>query len=185
MRVVEDEVFYHIQRKVFYNTEPFWSVGESLVIGEGKNPLALVRENHGANSGKAIGDMEGAISHYQNIIRELVFEKVRKEQFSDLPSRQKCLYVMPEDYETINYWWNRLPAEEKGDRVLFKLKLTGKIFKANQQFVCTTYESVSRIKELSVLYWSGTPGVRDIEDEYLFVGNVVVEEIIDLRESQN
>lgn len=179
MEYVENKEFYHIQRKVFYNNAPFWDKGQTIIAGKDKNPYTQVLEKYEANSGKEKESMAGAIRYYQNIIREMVFEEVRKEHFPTLPSRKKCLWVIPNEIKRINYWWDRLPRDDNEERVLLKLRLTGNIHKCNQSFITLDYASVLDKKELALNYWSGVPGNSDIENEYLFEGTVTVEEIFD------
>ena len=109
------------------------------------------------------------------ITRELMFEEVRKEEYTDLPSRLKCLYVCKTKKE-MNDWINIFNRTNKKDFQLLKLKLTGKIFVGDASFILRQNISLNRKKEQAKMYWSGKK--KDNINEYLFVGTAVVEEVL-------
>lgn len=123
-----------------------------------------------------IESIKNTLNHTTKVIRELIFEEVRKEFFPSHPSRQRCLWVInAENDNSLNYWINTLGTADK----ILRVKLTGKIHVANQEFLNLTTENLNKIRQNSFHYWTGTSGVRLEEEEILFEGFAeVIEEII-------
>ena len=187
---VTDEIYYHI------NTGQRLQVGNTLIIGEKFNNFYYEIYNT-----EHLKDEKDANEHLinmkkeQNLIlnndtanlifqtvnddamitRELMFEEVRKEEYTDLPSRLKCLYVCKTKKE-MNDWINIFNKTNKKDFQLLKLKLTGKIFVGDASFILRQNISLNRKKEQAKMYWSGKK--KDNINEYLFVGTAVVEEVL-------
>ena len=187
---VTDEIYYHI------NTGQRLQVGNTLIIGEKFNNFYYEIYNtehlkdekdaneHLINMGKEQNlilksDTANLIFQTVNddamITRELMFEEVRKEEYTDLPSRLKCLYVCKTKKE-MNDWINIFNRTNKKNFQLLKLKLTGKIFVGDASFILRQNISLNRKKEQAKMYWSGKK--KDNINEYLFVGTAVVEEVL-------
>ena len=187
---VTDEIYYHI------NTGQRLQVGNTLIIGEKFNNFYYEIYNT-----EHLKDEKDANEHLinmrkeQNLIlnndtsnlifqtvnddamitRELMFEEVRKEEYTDLPSRLKCLYVCKTKKE-MNDWINIFNRTNKKNFQLLKLKLTGKIFVGDASFILRQNISLNRKKEQAKMYWSGKK--KNNINEYLFVGTAVVEEVL-------
>ncbi|MCE5208323.1 MAG: DUF2441 domain-containing protein [Chloroflexi bacterium] len=101
-------------------------------------------------------------------MRESVFEEIRKDFFSDLPSRKTCLWVL--EYDAIDYWRKTMGGK------LLKLKLTGVIHKADQRHLPNEVLPGNVIREKAFNYWTGSDGRNPIEEELLFEGIVKVME---------
>lgn len=166
---ITDEIYYHI------NAGQNLQIGDILKIGKRfnnfyyeiyntehlekgkdanqylinmKKEKNLVLNNDTANLVfKTIND--GAM-----ITRELMFEEVRKELNSNLPSRLKCLYVCKTKKE-IKDWINIFSRTNKKDFQIVKLKLTGKIFIGDASFILRQNISLNKKKEQAKMYWSG------------------------------
>ncbi|WP_197214931.1 DUF2441 domain-containing protein [Cytobacillus firmus] len=163
MELIENKVFYHIQRQVPWNNSPFWTVGDTHFIGKEKNPFFKVFDY-------AFPQPEAIAGHYMKVARELIFEEVRNEFFPSFPSRTRCLWVMPDNQETFKYWWNELQVEGS-NQVLLKLNLTGKVFEANQQHLKLDQTfSLDFMRQKAFRYWSGSAGDNPAEIELLFEG---------------
>lgn len=111
------------------------------------------------------------------VTRELIFEEVRKEVDTELPSRMKCLYVC-ENMEDINKWleiFKRTNKKNK-DYQIVKLELTGKCVTLDASYVLRQNISLNKKREQAKSYWNGE--VKDDEKEVLFEGIAVVKEII-------
>ena len=187
---VTDEIYYHI------NTGQRLQVGNTLIIGEKFNNFYYEIYNT-----EHLKDEKDANEHLinmrkeQNLIlnndtsnlifqtvnddamitRELMFEEVRKEEYTYLPSRLKCLYVCKTKKE-MNDWINIFNRTNKKNFQLLKLKLTGKIFVGDASFILRQNISLNRKKEQAKMYWSGKK--KNNINEYLFVGTAVVEEVL-------
>lgn len=166
MELVENQTFYHIQRRVSWNTSPFWQEGETHFIGKDKNPFFNLFDY-------AFPHPEAISGHYMKAVRELIFEEVRKEFFPSFPSRTRCLWVTPDkldNREILEYWWNELKVEGC-EQVLLKLNLNGKLFAANQQhLVIDQTFSFDFMRQKAFKYWSGSSGNSEAEIEVLFEG---------------
>jgi hypothetical protein len=123
---------------------------------------------------KTTEELIKVLNDYLLLVREWIFEEVRKEFFPNLPSRQRCLWVIPDDEKAIQYWWNEMGKEGK----LLKLELTGKIHQTNQQCLAQTTQSLNEIRMKAFKYWAGASGIDSSQDEYLFEGFVKVLESI-------
>ena len=188
---VTDEVYYHI------NTGEKLEIGSILKIGNSFNPFYDVVYNrehtkNGKDANEILLEMQRSKNLLLNedtaslilqtvnddamITRELMFEEVRKEFNSDLPSRLKCLYVC-KTKKKIKDWINIFNRTNKKDFQIVKLKLTGTIFVGDVSFVLRQNISLNKKKEQARKYWQGEKQ-KNI-NEYLFVGVAVVEDIIE------
>jgi len=109
-----------------------------------------------------------ALKEYLMLVRELVFEDVRREHFPQLPSRQKCIWVIPPEEKSVKFWYTQLSGR------LLRLRLTGKVHRTNQQYLTTDTLSLSEFRENAFKYWAGIKGKNSVEDEILFEGFVTV-----------
>jgi hypothetical protein len=172
---VENGVYYHIQNVTPYKPTK-WAVDQVYFIGNRKNPFV------GYYDSKNFVIQEETVEHYRNILseylkltREWVFEEVRREFFPNLPSRHRCLWVIPDDTEAIRYWWRTMGKTGE----ILKLELTGKIYRTNQQYLKATTASLDQIRMNAFKYWSGASGDNPAEDEYLFEGFAKVLDVVD------
>ena len=183
--------FYHISR------QKNWSVGSVITTGINENPFwttckncsPLVTVNQQQMPVFAMIDQkynfdvtqENINFLYQTIenvsketalyIREQVFEDVRKSNFPNLPSRQKCLWLC--DEKTLPYWNTAVIGPQ---RCLLTLKVEGQLFCGDDNWLTAdTFSSVeyaNRAKQ----YWSGEMTANP-RKEYLFYGEAVVKDI--------
>lgn len=120
----------------------------------------------------------------QRILREIIFEKVRLEKFSNKPSRLSCIYLI-EEKELIEKWYNNL-GTSINKSPLYKLKPT-KTKKFEFENGCVIRESIykvdSKLLEIDVtnpdlveknanLYWDGQTTMNPIF-EVLFYGGLI------------
>ncbi|WP_416729213.1 DUF2441 domain-containing protein [Fictibacillus sp. JL2B1089] len=124
MKLIENEYYYHIQRAQTNQ----WEIGKTYFIGKEKNEfvshfdttdvycpndlhqsiLTLLNKNEDVPNDMLIYTLNNYLNvsnHYKKLAREYVFEEVRADFFPNLPSRQKCLWVMPVNEEILSYWW--------------------------------------------------------------------------------
>jgi hypothetical protein len=100
------------------------------------------------------------------IIRELIFEEVRRDQFQNYPSRQKCIWLI-KTIEGVDYWKEKIKGE------IFRVKFTGKIHVGNNKFLNADTFSLNQMRKNAFLYWSGV-GSEELADEIIFEGVVKV-----------
>lgn len=187
---ITNEIYYHI------NTGLKLKVGDTLKIGEKFNNfyydiynIEHLEKDKDAN--QYLIDMKKeqnlifdnsianlvfrTVNDDAMITRELMFEEVRKEMNFNLPSRLKCLYVC-KTKEEIKDWISIFKRTNKREFQILKLKLTGKIFTGDASFILRQNISLNKKKEQAKMYWNGER--KDNINEYLFVGDAIVEEVI-------
>ncbi|MEO9484388.1 MAG: DUF2441 domain-containing protein [Ekhidna sp.] len=111
------------------------------------------------------------------INRELIFESVRKDIYPHLPSRQKCIWLIPEVQESLRFWMSVLNRGER--KRLFRLELLeGKFHRAAQEWLVGGTYSINKWNQLAKNYWEGERS-GNIEDEVLYEGMIrIVEEVV-------
>ena len=113
---------------------------------------------------------------YSTLQRELVLEEVRKRFFPELPSRKNALYLC--DHNQLEYWKDELTI--KGKNIdLFKVEVTGNLFKSSDILLPDNSESINTMFEQAKKYWEADlTNISDEETEYLFNGKVKILEKI-------
>lgn len=193
IKYVDKEIYYHI------NTGDELAVGniidmrnrynkfhdeiydsEYLLDGMDANMLLV---NKRRNKEYANFDMDEfrlvfeTVNNSAMVTRELIFEEVRKEIDTELPSRMKCLYVC-ENMEDIDKWLEIFKRTSKKDKSyqIVKLELTGKCVTCDASYVLRQNISLNKKREQAKRYWNCE--VKDNEKEVLFEGTAVIKEII-------
>lgn len=178
-----------------------WQTGTTFVVGRQFNPYfdyfnryrartsgvingkSVVEQMKNGHSGDlnelvglAIDQLESNVRLLREecqLVRELLFEEVRRNHFPTFPSRQRCIWVAP-SVDGVRYWRDRVP----GDKRWFRVRLTGKIHTASDAYLTADTMSLDVLRELAWKYWSGYRGEREDRDEILFEGVVeVIEEL--------
>jgi Protein of unknown function (DUF2441) len=106
--------------------------------------------------------------HYVMLARELIMEEIRMTEFSDAPSRQRCLYACA-TLDEARYWNQRIG--ENG--TICELKCSGTIHQADARLLLGDSEPLSVTRARARAYWRGEVG-ENPEMETLFVGDVKV-----------
>jgi hypothetical protein len=120
---------------------------------------------------ETIKHLTNTLGHYLRFTREHLFEEIRKDFFPDLPSRFRCLWIIPYNDDAVKYWWNTLG--EKGR--IFEISVSGKIHQTSQQYLNLSTNSFDFIKEQAFKYWTAKGVKNTKEDECLFEGFVKIE----------
>jgi len=110
------------------------------------------------------------------LIRELIFEEVRKDYFPQKLSRYKGLHVIPSDKESLSFWLEQLKTP---NAKIYKLELTGKLHRANSELLNTASIPTEHLRHIAYKYWLGNKKQETSKDECLFEGMVHVIEVID------
>lgn len=113
-------------------------------------------------------------THFVTYLREVIWENVRSDEFPELPSRQRCLWLIP-TLEGVKYWLERM--KPSAYQVL-RVQVTGRIHRANEVYLLGDSEPMSETIENARLYWSGS-FPEGGQEEILFEGRVKVIEIVD------
>jgi hypothetical protein len=108
------------------------------------------------------------------IIRELTYEAIRKEFYSELPSRHKCIWLCPDDKQSLQFWKNLVHASNKR---IFRVETEGIIHRAANKWLITGTIPLNEINSMEHNYWKGNDA-GGLEDEILFVGKLkIIEEL--------
>ena len=123
----------------------------------------------------ALRESYGALMHYLLLVREFTFEEVRMATFPELPSRHRCIWLIPDGPESLNYWW---PGVGGAAAKIFRVAVTGKLHRASETHLHLRTCSLNALKEHAFRYWAGVTGQTTLGDEILFEGFVnVLEEV--------
>lgn len=119
-----------------------------------------------------------ALSHYLRLVRELIFEQVRSVHFPELPSRMRCIWLIPRDQQAIRVWWRLLPGE---NRRILEVAATGKYHRTSQKPLELGTVSLEELRQRAFRYWAGVSSLESpsSDDEIIFEGFVEVKAILD------
>lgn len=193
MEKVKDLILYQVA------TDRNYKVGDKYTFGEADNgqayhiyntvyqdenhkPLHVVGFNNLKKSifknKKLLIDLSQAISKYDFALRELALEDVRREQFPQLPSRMKCMFLTDDKKECLD----NLPKFAKVGYGSFyqavAVKASGTVFYARDFVVARAGLSINQYKEQAVKYWSQDQNSTTKAKEILFVGEAEIVEIL-------
>lgn len=188
MEILKDEIIYHVvtQKPMF--------VGQKIVFGDktnslfdrvncweflndnGEDCLEIIQKRKfyefSDSDKKTLRTFiyEGAM-----ISREYVLEQIRKEKYSDYPSRFKCLYCVREEKDA-QIWIDVFNRMKRPILQLVKMKANGKIFDGDASKILRDARSLNHKIQLGEEYWLGAK--EDALPESLFEGEVEVVEIL-------
>lgn len=125
---------------------------------------------------KLLEETSRLLKCYSILQRELVLEEVRKRFYPQIQSRKNALYLC--DYNQIEYWKNILTIPGKNID-LFKVEVTGELFKSSDILLPDNSESINTMFEQAKKYWEADlTNISDEATEYLFRGKVKILEKI-------
>lgn len=175
---------YKVGDKIYFGNEPngqeFNCVNLSFnKEGQPLHKLGFDNARKGIFKNKSlIIELSKALSNYDFIMREFALEEVRKQQFPNLPSRFRCMYLS-EDEETCLH--NLQGFINRGVGTSFqaiKVKVNGEAHFVKDYGVDRLGLSFNEYKEEAVKYWNQNPHSASATKEILFVGDVEIVEIL-------
>lgn len=104
--------------------------------------------------------------------RETSLEDCRKDNYSSLPSRLHSIYLS--DKDGLEYWQDTIVPQNRESEV-FKVYVTGIIFKTNEQLLPKEETTYGESYNASFKYWN--PKFKDVPNytnEYLVQGKVKI-----------
>jgi hypothetical protein len=113
---------------------------------------------------KTLKETIDSLGNALKICRELAFESIRKEFYPELPSRQKCIWLMPDNEKSLELWKNTIHNEHQK---IFKVTADGNIHRAVQKWLIGGTFSLNKWITLAHKYWKGEDS-GSIEDEIIF-----------------
>lgn len=96
-------------------------------------------------------NLKWQLFQYIKFFREFVFEEIRKNKFSNKPSRQKCLWVCKKDH--LGFWIDLLKSNNSRYKI-FELQLNGNFFETDGQFVTADTFGLETMQSNAEKYWS-------------------------------
>jgi hypothetical protein len=117
-----------------------------------------------------------AITHSNKIIRELVFENIRKDYYPEYPSRLSSVWLIPMNPNSLEYWKKSLPAV-KNSRIL-EISATGKIHRGSDKFLSIDECSLHAFVQNAHKYWEGCDSL-DKKSEIIFSGSLKVIKVLE------
>lgn len=165
----------------FWNDGLYFSSRVNVASG-GISPFSevintyLKKEQDNETYIKMLQEASRLLKCYSTLQRELVLEEVRKRFFPELPSRKNALYLC--DHNQLEHWKDELTI--KGKNIdLFKVEVTGNLFKSSDILLPDNGESINTMFEQAKKYWKADlTDISDEKSEYLFSGKVKVLEKI-------
>lgn len=116
------------------------------------------------------------VRHLTSCYQELILENIREKEFSQLPSRQSCLWLIPDNKECLQFWCRKISSKSQ----VLRLKVNGIVHYANESFLKNEYLSIDHMEYFARKYWSGEntqPLTNSVE--VLFTGEAEVLEVLD------
>ena len=206
MQANHDIGYYHVNRLVGWSPYSFLDEGTVLNVGGESNPYFRffekyrktypVTQNDGSelqvlgvrflravrsgevNSTELPNVAHDLARHLVTFLRELIWEDVRRREFPHLPSRQRCMWLIP-SLDGVRFWIARMGVTDHF-RVL-RLRVQGRIHTASETHLLGDSVSLEEAIRLARQYWLGI--VEDpVSQEVIFEGRVEVESIVDEAE---
>ena len=200
---VTDQDYYHINRLVSWSPHGSLNVGDQIDVGGSSNPYFHVFESRGVgglvtytdgNAQEVLGvkllvlvlggevkdvpDLtnfaHNLASHLARHMGELVFEDIRRREFPHLPSRQRCVWLIP-DRGGVKYWLRRMDVG--GQFQVLRVRVQGRLHAASESYLVTDSFSLEEMIRRARQYWLGIveeAGTKEI----IFEGRMRVKEVM-------
>lgn len=200
---MEENIYYHIHKIGTELNDDKWHEGAIINIGneqnffykqsiefeakfpryEDKNNVPwsnvykYILSNNMLNFNNAyelLKEADRIINEYQILLRENVYEEIRKKYFNDLPSRTCCIWLCKE--EQLKFWKSQL---KEYNYKIFMIKVFGSTFKSNNNMIVSPSDSYIEMEKMARKYWKYKENEEKEDDEYLYIGKIeVIKEVI-------
>lgn len=114
--------------------------------------------------------LANTINHDAFVLRELALEEVRKNKYSDYPSRLNCLYLS-KTFDEAKEWVNILKRNKKECKQIITLEVTGKVYSFDGYLMKRQNISYQELLNKADIYWNSKG------NEILFLGEAKVIDI--------
>ncbi|MBQ9024416.1 MAG: DUF2441 domain-containing protein [Bacilli bacterium] len=114
------------------------------------------------------------ISGANMFTREMALEEVRKQKYPELPSRKHSIWLC--EKKGLDFWANQLVREQQSKLDLYKVLVTGNLFKSSDSFLPEDYYTYENMLKSADGYWNPKFENEEQEEkaEYLFQGKVKI-----------
>lgn len=162
MRTVENEIFVHL------NTTADYQVSKTYEFGKMTNPFFRYYDEFEPLVTKPRDEL---LMEYMLYVRECLFEDVRQSKYPSCPSRMSCIWLLPDDKQSLDYWARVIPRHVN----VVKFKCSGVIHEADERYLALQTFNIPLQKRLADLYWSGESITKGLaHKEFLFAGSATV-----------
>ena len=120
-----------------------------------------------------------ALEKYDFAIREFALEQVRVQNFPNLPSRFKCMFLTDDKKACLDNLKNYISKAYGKIYQAVAVKVCGEIFYAKDFIVEKQGLSFNDYKKQAQIYWSQNQNSNSPVKEILFIGDVEIIEILD------
>ncbi len=158
----------------FYKTySPYITFDDKRYIKPARYALSCVEKNEIHPIGlKYLSD---ALYESGMLIRELIFEEVRKQDYNNSPSRRNCIWLTEE--ENIEFWLKWI-KQDGFDYKIYEFECEGNFHKGNQDFLDSEIVGYNEYYNNAVKYWSGESTNIKRNNEIIFNGEIKVIDIL-------
>lgn len=199
-----EQDYFHINRVLPYSRHPLLRTGDVIEIGHESNPYFRVYEtsrkaysltapdgqNVSVPGVKFLGGVRrGEIdcprlpviahelaTHLAGLVGELIWEDVRQREFPGLPSRQRCVWLVP-DLEAVRYWLERLGPGASAAQVV-RVRCAGRVHVASESHLVGDSVPIEEAALRARRYWRGElPDTG--REEIIFEGRLTVLQVLD------
>lgn len=205
MSVIDSNLdYFHINRKTTWSPYDVLATGSQIDVGGTSNPyfgffekfsrtVPVTNSDDGTKlevpgvkfvgavargevqTDNIAGIASDLLNHFVAYVRELIWEDVRAKEFPHLPSRQRCIWLIP-DIEGVKFWINRIGLNGSEFQVL-RVRGQGRIHTASESYLLGDSEPMEESLAKARQYWLGV-----VEDhatkEVIFEGRLNVQEIV-------
>lgn len=113
-------------------------------------------------------------SHLARHLGELVLEDVRRREFPHLPSRQRCVWLIP-NQGGVKYWLCRMDVGN--DFQVLRVRVQGRLHTASESYLIRDSMPLEEAIRWARQYWLGI--VEEVEtEEIIFEGRMRVAEVM-------
>lgn len=112
--------------------------------------------------------------HFMKYVRELIWEDIRKKEFPHLPSRQRCVWLIP-NQDGVKFWLRWMGIEQ--DFQVLRVQVQGRLHKASESYLLTDSEPMKETIQKARQYWLGIVEEAETE-EIIFEGRMRVVEVM-------
>ncbi len=121
--------------------------------------------------GERINGHDMMEDNYTKYITEHIFESIRKEKFSNCPSRFDAIFLFEDEDAALAYW----TYQEKRQGAVYEIEIIeGTIFQADMSLLWCEGAPYSTIVQNAQSYWSGLVPSPCITKEILLIGQAKV-----------
>ncbi len=138
------------------------------------HPIPIPMKSYHLNPIYSLKEAVESLRNVMLINRELAFESIRREFYPALPSRNKCIWLIPDHEQSLVFWRNLFG--EKNQKV-FKVSADGIIHRTSQEWLIVETDALNNINAMGHKYWQGEKA-GSVDDEVLFIGKVRILERI-------